>query len=235
MSKTLRVHYLQHEPFEGIGCIEQWISKHNYVTTSTKFFNSENLPETDAFDMLVIMGGAMNIYEEDKFPWLAAEKQFIKKAIDEGKVVVGICLGAQLIADTLGGKVTQNIEKEIGWFPITLTDAGKECAVFKGLPETFPVFHWHGDTFQIPEGAVHLASTEVCTNQAFLFKDKVLGLQFHMEVTQETLAAMTAEMDDELNAGGSYVQDIYEMRKGTAHIEKCNEYVFNILDKLVSS
>lgn len=236
MTHTIRrVHYLQHEPFEGIGCIEQWISNHRYTVTSTRFFENDTLPDTDTFEVLIVMGGAMNIYEEAKFPWLAAEKQFIKKAVEEGKIVVGICLGAQLIADVLGGKVTQNPVKEIGWYPINLTDAGKENPMFEGLPETFTVFHWHGDTFEIPDGAIHLASSGPCPNQAYLYKDKVLGLQFHIEVTHETLAAMTTEMDDELTQGGPFVQDIYQMRKGAAHIGKCNEYVFKMLDRLVAN
>src|SRR5690606_32591469 len=114
-------------------------------------------------------------------PWMKEEKKLIEKAILKGKRVIGICLGAQLIADVLGARVFPNKEKEIGWFPIELTEEGQKSPFFAGFNKTETVFHWHGDTFEIPKGAEHIASSKVCENQAFLFDHKVLGLQFHLE------------------------------------------------------
>lgn len=104
------------------------------------------------FDWLIIMRGSMNIYEEEKYPWLAVEKKFIARTIESGKIVLGICLGSQLIADVLGGRVSRNKYRELGWFPVTLTKEAKDSPVFSALPARFNVFQWHGDTFKIPQG-----------------------------------------------------------------------------------
>lgn len=135
----------------------------------------------DSFDWLIIMGGPMNIYEHKQYPWLVREKQFIKKAVKSGKIILGVCLGAQLLADVLGGKVTKNKYKEIGFFPVELTKQGKASPVFAGMPAEFIAMHWHGDTFSIPTGALCLAKSKGCKNQAFSFKDRVFGMQFHFE------------------------------------------------------
>ncbi|GLB51797.1 amidotransferase [Neptunitalea chrysea] len=231
--KKCRVHYLQHEPFEGIGCIAKWGGERDYEVTGTHFYKGDVLPQPNDVDLLVVMGGPMNIYKEDKHPWLKDEKVFIKEVIGLGKYMVGICLGAQLIADVLGAKVIKNPVKEIGWYPLQFNSVAKEMPLFKNIPEEFLVLHWHGDTFEIPEGAVHLASSENCVHQAYLYNEKVLGFQFHIEVTQESLVAMIEEMNDELNEGGPFVQDIYQMHEGANYIVACNGYMFGILDRLL--
>src|SRR5262249_47695751 len=133
-------------------------------------------------DLVVVLGGPMNIYEEDKFPWLIAEKKFIRQAIEEKLAVLGLCLGSQLIADVLGAKIYPNDEKEIGWFPVEVTEAALKHRLFSHWPNFFTPFHWHGDTFDLPEGAIHLARSQACRNQAFLYQDRVVGLQFHLEI-----------------------------------------------------
>ncbi|MDP2106444.1 MAG: amidotransferase, partial [Desulfobulbaceae bacterium] len=115
----MRIHALQHVVFEGLGSIETWAKNNKAPITYSQMYADANLPSVDDFDFLVVMGGPMNIYEEEQFPWLSAEKLLIKKAIDDGKIVLGVCLGAQLIADTLGAKITRNRYREIGWFPLT--------------------------------------------------------------------------------------------------------------------
>ena len=132
------------------------------------------------FDWLIILGGPMNIYEEDKYPWLSKEKEFIHQAIASDKIVLGICLGAQLMADVLGGKVQRNVHREIGWFPVKLMPESKASRIFRVLPEEFMALHWHGDTFELPPGAVHTAESQACKNQAFEL-GKAIGLQFHLE------------------------------------------------------
>ena len=151
---TLRIHYLQHVEFEDAANIVPWAEARGHAVTCTRLHRGEPLPPVDAFDWLVIMGGPMNVCDHDRYPWLVREKAFIGESIGRNKVVLGICLGAQLIADVLGGRITPNREKEIGWFPVSLTGAGLRSPLFQPLPRQFLPFHWHGDTFSIPPGAV---------------------------------------------------------------------------------
>jgi GMP synthase-like glutamine amidotransferase len=203
--KTLRVHALQHVPFEGLGHIGQWIAAQEHQLTLTRLYAGEPLPTPGDFDRLIIMGGPMNIYEEGPYPWLIGEKNLIRAAIDAGKSAVGICLGAQLLADALGSPVFAGQEKEIGWMPIRLTEAGKSSDLLRGLPDQPMVFHWHGDTFHLPPGAVHLAESAACTQQAFLYDHRILGLQFHLESTPETVRQIVAHCGHEL-VPARYVQ-----------------------------
>lgn len=191
----MRVHYLQHVPYEGIGSIRDWAGARGHELSSTLMFAEPRaalrLPGVDTLDLLVIMGGPMNVYEHDEYPWLAAEKDFIRACVGAGKAVLGICLGAQLIADALGGEVTRAPFQEIGWYPVELTPVGRGQSVFPHFPDRFTALHWHGDTFSIPEGAAHVVSSAACPNQAFSYDDgRVVGLQFHLEETRESLAEL---------------------------------------------
>ncbi|WP_394708785.1 type 1 glutamine amidotransferase [uncultured Desulfobulbus sp.] len=202
---TVRIHAVQHVPFEGLGHIGQWIANQGHSLTLTRLYAGEKLPRPEAFDRLVIMGGPMNIYEDDRYPWLVQERAWIREAINAGKSAVGICLGAQLLADALGSPVVAGREKEIGWWPITLTEEGKTSGFLDGLPERPTVFHWHGDTFALPKGAVHLAESEGCRSQAFLYDNRILGLQFHLESTPATVGEMLTHCGHEL-VTGKYIQ-----------------------------
>ena len=160
----------------------------------------------EEFDWLIVMGGPMNIYEEKEYPWLAGEKRFIGKAIEKGKIVLGICLGAQLIADVLGGQVVRNRCKEIGWFPVSLRPEGTESVAFRGFPAKFQALHWHGDTFSLPPGAAMLAESEACPAQAFSSNGgRVLALQFHLESSKDSARALIQNCSDEL-VDGAYIQ-----------------------------
>jgi GMP synthase-like glutamine amidotransferase len=163
----MKIHCVQHVPFEGSANIEAWARDRSHDLSNTLLFEGKSLPEMEEFDWLIIMGGPMNIYEEDKYPWLRKEKEFIKRAIASDKIVLGICLGAQLMADALGGNVHKNMHREIGWFPVNLTPAAKKSRIFGVLPERFMAMHWHGDTFDLPPGALHAAESQACSNQAF--------------------------------------------------------------------
>jgi GMP synthase-like glutamine amidotransferase len=229
----LKIHCFQHVSFEGLGCIDQWIKEKGHSVNFTKFYADDPLPDINSIDWLIIMGGPMGVYDEDKFSWLKKEKEFIKQAIAADKTIVGICLGSQLIAEALGSKVYKNTEKEIGWFDVALTPDGRKNKLLAGFENNFKVFHWHGDTFGLPANAVHLIQTSVCKNQAFLYKEKVLGLQFHFEVTKETLTKMTAHGRDELT-GGNFVQSEAEILSKEEHIKSNNAKLFDILDRLTS-
>ena len=171
---------LQHAAFEGPGEIAAWAARHGHSVRVQHLYRGDPLPRLDAFDFLMVMGGEMNIYQYRDWPWLKPEREFIQSALAEGKRVIGICLGAQLIADALDARVFQNAEHELGWLPITWTD--EALAAFPGLPAITTVLHWHGDTFELPAGATRLAASEGCPEQGFLIVNKCLALQFHLEV-----------------------------------------------------
>jgi GMP synthase-like glutamine amidotransferase len=168
------------------------------------------LPGLDDFDLLVILGGPMNIYEEDQYPWLKAEKKFIANAVENGKLVLGLCFGAQLLADALGARVYKSRYKEIGWHPVSLTEAAKDSRVFSRLPITFTPFHWHEYTFEIPPGCKRVAESEGCVNQAFECEDRLIGLQFHIEPSTESLKRVITCCGDKIGKG-KYVQSPDEM------------------------
>ncbi len=218
----MRIHYLQHVPFEGLGNIENWALLRGHQISDTQLYNNDPLPEPEEFDWLIVMGGPMNIYEGDMFPWLAREKTFIRDAIDAGKIVLGVCLGAQLIADALGAKIHRNQYPEIGWFNVRLTDAASRSGAFNRLPERLTAFHWHGDMFDLPPGATWIAESDACRNQAFEYGGgRVIGLQFHLDTTLESIRRLVAYCGDEL-VPGEYVQSEDEM------LADCREHLADL-------
>ena len=192
----MNAHYLQHVSFEGLGSIESWLETAGYKITKTQFFKSANLPELDEIDLLIVMGGPMSVNDADEFPWLAREKQFIRDIIKSGKSVLGVCLGAQLIASAMGARVYRNAVKEIGWFPIQGTPSTDRTTF--NFPPTAEVFHWHGETFDLPSGTIRLARSQGCENQAFQFGRSVIGLQFHLETTPESARVIVKHCRNEL-------------------------------------
>lgn len=227
----LNIHYFQHVPFEGLGIIEGWIKEKGHTVTSTQFYENAKLPDLNAIDWLIVMGGPMGVYDEDKYPYLKLEKQFIKGAIDKQKTVLGICLGAQLIAEVLGSKVYPNTQKEIGWFPIQKTKVAKEDSLFDFIPDSFNVFHWHGDTFNLPDGAMHIAESDLTLNQAFRYNENVVGLQFHFEVGEKDILGMVDGADNEL-IKDAYVQTADEILSKLEYTPKNNQIMREILDRL---
>ncbi len=188
----MRIHWFQHVPFEDLGCIAPWLAAHGHEVSVTRSCSGETPPAPTVFDALIVMGGPMNVDEIDVHPWLQTEKSVIAAAIEQGKPVLGICLGAQLMAAALGAAVTRNAETEIGWFDVSLTPHGQAHPLFADFPECFNAFHWHGDTFAIPDGAQHLMHSEACAHQAFSLGARVIGLQFHLEVTAADARRMYA-------------------------------------------
>lgn len=171
----------------------------------------------------------MGVDEEAGYPRLKGEKEFLVKAIEAGKTVLGICLGAQLLAEVLGAKIRQNIVKEIGWFPVSLTPLGWNSPIFGGLPATFEAFHWHGETFGIPKGAHHIASSPACPNQAFVYENRVIGLQFHLEVTPDGVEALLQNCGNELGEG-EYIQSPEVVLGGRERFELLRKYLYLLLD-----
>ncbi len=199
----MRAHCFQHVPFEGLGSIESWLDSNGYELTRTRFFESADLPDPKAIDLLLITGGPMSVNDEAYFPWLALEKHFVRELIESGKAVLGICLGAQIIANAMGAAVFPNCVKEIGWFPIHAV-VSRERSVFT-FPPVEVVFHWHGETFDLPRGAIRLARSEGCQNQAFQLGKRVIGLQFHLEVTPQSVQQIVSNCYEDL-VPSRYVQ-----------------------------
>ncbi|MDP6755607.1 MAG: gamma-glutamyl-gamma-aminobutyrate hydrolase family protein [Candidatus Marinimicrobia bacterium] len=204
----MRAHYLQHVPFEGLGSIQPWLLDAGYKITSTKLFELSEFPDIAAIDLLIIMGGPMSVNDDCEYPWLSVEKDFIRRVIETDKPVLGVCLGAQLIASTMGASVYQNHTKEIGWFPVEGTK--KSPASLFNFPPSSRVFHWHGETFDLPSGATLLATSVGCKNQAFQIGRTIVGLQFHLETTPKSAEEIVSNCREEL-IPSQYVQSEKEI------------------------
>jgi len=178
-----RLLIFQHVPYEILGTLDPLLRKAEFDLCYVNFDQQPNArPDVTQYDGLIVLGGPMNCDESDRYPHLATEIELIRQSIDEGKPVLGICLGAQLIARALGARVTPNETKEIGWYELNPTTAGRTDALFAHFDASQMIFQWHGDRFDIPQGATHLATSPDCPSQAFRYHDNVYALQFHLEV-----------------------------------------------------
>jgi len=230
----MRIHFIQHVAYESPGYLVQWAAEQNHTVSFTKMFESPIFPSPDDFDWLIVMGGPMGVYDENKFSFLKLEKEFIRSVIGTGKKVLGICLGSQLVAEALGAKVYPHIQKEIGWWPVKRTNSGKTNPVLENLPDEFITFHWHGDTFDLPDGAVHLLQSDACPHQAYLYKNQVMGLQFHMEATPELIKAMADNGRSEL-VPGTWIQSEKEITDNQQHYAANNQHIAMLLSAFVNS
>jgi len=204
----MKVHILQHASFEGPGSIAAWLEARRASVSCSRLFENDALPDIESIDMLIIMGGPMSVNDEIEFPWLVREKQLIRKAVEKGVSILGICLGAQLIASAMGAKVYRNPAKEIGWFPVRAISSDIEKCKFPG---EFIAFHWHGETFDLPPGAIHLGESDACRNQAFQLNRNVIGLQFHLETTIESASLLIENCRPEL-VPGAFIQSETSIR-----------------------
>jgi GMP synthase (glutamine-hydrolysing) len=231
----MRIHSLEHEPFEGLANIEAWAKSKGHTITRTRIYKNEQFPDIDDFDWLIIMGGSMSVYEEEKYPWLVPEKKFIGEAIAKKKLLLGICLGSQLIADVLGGKVRPNMNKEIGWFPVFLTQQGKRSTIFNDFPQEFKPIHWHGDTFSIPNGATWVAKSQACMNQAFDYDSgRVIGLQFHLEYNAKSIDLMFRNCLEDIKEG-KYIQKSDEILNNINNVQETNRLLNLLLDNMAGN
>lgn len=222
---------LQHIECEDLGTIGKAMSRKGIEHRYVRLFDGEPAPKgLGGYTGLIILGGPMNVYEEDKFPYLKDEDILIKKAMDRGIPILGICLGGQLIAKANNAKVRKGAKKEIGWYELRLSQGGKEDAAFGGFPEKLTVFQWHGDTFDIPEGATHLAGSELFPNQAYRIGDNIYGLQFHLEVTEGMIRQWMAEYQDEL-ASLDYIDPEKIINDTAKYIDNLSSHAERFYDK----
>ncbi|AKB19703.1 MULTISPECIES: type 1 glutamine amidotransferase [unclassified Methanosarcina] len=234
----MKIHCLQHLKNETLGNIGTWVSLKGHSLTKTLLYEKPVFPEPEEFDMLLIMGGTMSVYQEKEFPWLRLEKEFVKKVIDTGKPVLGSCFGAQMIAEVLGGKVARNRFKEIGWHRVKAlaeenlnNGGGINSELPAGLFPEFTAFMWHGDTFEIPEGAVKLFESKACPNQGFIYRGNILGLQFHPEADRRWIRNLIEDSGHEL-VEGKFIQSEEELLGHKHLLEGSQNIAFSLMDWL---
>ena len=229
----MRVHWLQHVPFEGLGCMEDWFLSRGHNLSCTRMFEAPDLPSPEDFDWLVVMGGPMGVNDQAKYPWLKPEIELIKATLKQSKRILGICLGAQLMAAALGAKVKKNLYKEIGWFHVQSQGMGND-SLGKVLPPRFRAFHWHGETFDVPEHAMPLGSSEATICQGFRTGPRGLALQFHLELCPEDVGRLTEACSADLTPG-PYAQAPEEFLEKNYQLDEANEMIRQILEALEKS
>jgi len=223
---------LQHEECEPLGIFEELLKKKGVEYKYCRLYEDEAPANLNKYNALILMGGPMNVYQEKEYPFLKDDDRLIKEALNKKKPVLGICLGAQLIAKALGAKVYKGREKEIGWHKLRLTKEGKKDSIFRGFEKEFMVFQWHGDTFDMPKGAVHLASSDTVPNQAFRFNNSY-ALQFHLEVTAEMIRDWLKEYGEEIKSLRGKIDQEKILSDTDKHAKNLNELAARFIDGFI--
>jgi GMP synthase (glutamine-hydrolysing) len=233
-----KVHFFQHEQHEGPGNIQRWLTsgpgRERYALSRTLWYDGNEPPAADDVDLLVVMGGSMGVDDEDKFPWLIREKLFIEQAVKKGKRVLGVCLGAQLIACVLGGRVYRNRHREVGWFPVFSTAEARQRDPYRSFPGKFTAFHWHGDTFEVPYGGFRTFYNECTANQGFQFGKRVVALQFHIESTDGQVREFVEAADPGDLKKERFVQSGRDIVSQNANESENYRLLSSMMEKLVS-
>jgi GMP synthase (glutamine-hydrolysing) len=227
----MRILCLTHADFEGPGVLETWAKQHQYDFNICKPYQGENCLILPEFDMLVIMGGPQSPLTIEETPYLKEEITLIKQSISKDKIVLGFCLGAQLIGEALGARTTRSPHKEIGVFPITLTPEGMQDPLFADFPKTFPVIHWHNDMPGETQDSVLLASSQGCPKQILRYRPQVYGFQCHLEITQEGIQDLVNACPGDLKSG-QFIQTAEQLLQ--QDYTTIHQWMFKILDRLVA-
>lgn len=194
---------LQHADSEGLGTIQHVLAQHSVKVRTVRSYAGEQVPEQmEEASGLIVMGGPMGVYQQEEYPFLKDELRLIEQALVHNKSVLGVCLGSQLLATVPGGAVITGPQKEIGWYPVRLTTEAKEDALWAGVTEEFTAFHWHGDVFTLPSGAVPLAYSGLTERQAFRYGQNAYGFLFHLEVTAAQIQSMVTSFSNEMQEAG---------------------------------
>ncbi len=225
----MKIHAIQHHPAENLGFVAKWIEQNCCELSLTHAYADETMPSPQNFDALILLGAPMGVYEEPDHPWMTKEKRLIESALKDNKKILGICFGSQILANVLGAKVYPHHQKEIGWFPIELTPDGMNSPLSHLGPEPFMAFHWHGDTFELPPQAKHLAFSSACANQAFSCGENILGLQFHPEISEEIIQNMAHDEKAELLLGTPFVQPEEKILEYFHYDEPAQQKIFAML------
>jgi GMP synthase-like glutamine amidotransferase len=202
MEGGMKIHLLEHDPLDFQTNIDVWAAKRGHALARTEVFRGAPFPGPHDYDWLMVMGGSQHAWEETLHPWLVGEKKEIARALAAGKPILGICFGAQLLAEALGGQVFTHRQKEIGWHPVRKTPEGESSPLLHAVPDRFLTFHWHSDHFRLPQDAVRLAASDCSENQAFSHPaHPILGLQFHPEYTREMVGHFAREFGAQWTPG----------------------------------
>ena len=228
-------HCLQHLPAEGPGHAADWLAAQGHSLTSTKLFEPDPVfPALADFDGLLILGGAMSVHDEEKFSWMRTEKAFIREALRAGKITLAICLGAQLVAEALGGEVRPNHAPEIGFWTVRFSAKSREHPLLRGWPEKAAVLHWHVDTFTVPPGAMRVGMSAATATQGFVWGDGVIGLQFHPEMTVPMVEQLMAFEGHEQAEEHEFVQTAAQIRARLKSVWKGRKLLEVLLENLVA-
>jgi GMP synthase-like glutamine amidotransferase len=227
----MRIVCLQHVAFEDAGLIAPWATARGHTLEMVRLDQGQPLPPAQTIDWAVVMGGPMSVHDEAQYPWLRDEKRWIAEAIARNRTVFGVCLGAQMIAQLLGARVYPNAHKEIGWFPVARTKQAGNAALLKALPPALTPFHWHGETFDIPAGAIHTFSSEACPHQSFIYSDRVVALQFHLEATPAGVQRLITHCPEDL-AAGPFVQSASTMTGNNTAFTNAGTALTTLLNQL---
>ena len=228
-------HCLQHTSLEHAGHIGDWLATHGHTLTVTRLYEADfTFPSLSAFDGLLILGGPMSVFDEENFPWLAAEKMFLAEVVRAGKITLGICLGAQLLAQALGGEVKPNYAPEIGFWTVRFSSRSLEHPLLRGWPEKALVLHWHHDTFTVPPGAMRVGMSAGCATQGFVWGDGIIGLQFHPEMTPAMAEDLLAAEGHETAVAQEFVQTVGQIRERLKSVWKGRVLLEVLLGNMVA-
>ncbi len=198
---------LQNATGEGPGILGDFLDRRGWDRQTIRLYRGEMIPaDWETYHVMIVMGGPMNVYEEDTYPYLATETQVIGQGLKNGLPVLGFCLGVQLMAKACGAQVFKGQEKEIGWYPVRLTAGGMSDPLLKSFPDEFMIFQWHGDTYHLPQGAVRLVDSEHYPNQAMRIGHMSYGFQFHFEITRDMITEWLERGREEI--GEAYYESL---------------------------
>ncbi|QDP39819.1 type 1 glutamine amidotransferase [Radiobacillus deserti] len=223
----MRIHVFQHDPIVGYANIASWAQQHHATLTTTRVDMTQVFPALDSYDLLIVLGGRMGAYEEDTYPWLKIEKEYIRQAVKADKFVLGICLGSQLVASALGGKAYQHTQVEVGWHTVRFNEVARKHPLLRSIPEEGRFFEFHFDTFQLPEHAC-LLGTSACANQAYAIGNRTLAIQFHPEFDEEAIDYIV-NTNYPHSVNSPYLQPLTEL-KNTANHDESRTFIFHVLD-----
>ncbi|GAA4349219.1 type 1 glutamine amidotransferase [Hymenobacter saemangeumensis] len=231
----MRWHCLQHLPDEGPGQAADWLAAHGHSLSYTRLYEPNPVfPRLSEFDGLLVLGGAMSVHDEAEFPWLLDEKAFLRETLRAGKFTLGICLGAQLLAQALGGEVKPNPEPEIGFWTVRFSSRVLEHPLLRGWPEKALVLHWHQDTFTVPPGAQRVGMSAGCATQGFVWGDGIIGLQFHPEMTREMAEQLMLNEGHEQAEEQEFVQTAGQIREKLKSVWKGRVLLEQLLANMVA-
>lgn len=229
----LNIHCYQHTKYEGPSIIQKWADLNGHNLNKTNFRINDSIPNTDLFDVLIVLGGPMSINDESKYPWLKNEKKSIDRCLNEGKKVIGICLGAQLLANVLGSEIYRCETPEIGWHKIYFSENKQNYEFLNFFPQYLITFHWHSETFDLPKSCSQIAYSDACENQIFTYGDIAIGFQCHLEQNEYSIgrmlekSALTIQKDKYVNSNEEILANIHLANQS-------NKLFFDFLDKFLT-